>query len=72
MKTLGNVEGSINCSVAAWVILESQGMTHDANLAGSSNCYTRALQRAVGVLHLSWGVKSFVRTGDCINNAAKV
>lgn len=44
-------------------------MMHDANLVSSSNCYTRAWQRAVGVLHLSWDLKNFF--WGMVTNAAK-
>lgn len=46
-------------------------MVHDANLAGSSNCCTRALEGS-GSAVLELGCeKCFLRNGDCINNAVQ-
>lgn len=46
-------------------------MVCDANLAGSSNCCTRALEGS-GSAVLELGCeKCFLRNGDCINNAVQ-
>lgn len=70
MKTLGNVEGYMDCLVTAWIILES----HGANLAGSSNCYIhQGITESSGSAALELGCEElFPRNGGCINNAAKV
>lgn len=44
---------------------------HDANLAGSSDCCTRALEGSGSAVLQRGCEKCFLRSGDCINNAVQ-
>lgn len=72
MKSLGNVKGTLIAQSQLGSFSGTKvNMVHDANLAGSSNCCTGALE-GCGSAVLQLGCeKCFLSKGDCRNNAVQ-